>query len=243
MALVGKTSESAGLRLEGSLVTQSGTLFSEFALDVKPNRWTCLLGASGVGKTTILRLFAGLDVHGRFDGQLIRPDHVSYMAQTDLLLPWLDILGNVTLGAKLRNEPVETQRAQETIQRVGLSEHIHKLPSELSGGMRQRAALARTLMEDADTILLDEPFSALDARTRAEMQALAFELFSGRTVLLVTHDPAEAARLGKDIFVMRRNGISRFSESTSKPLRGHHAPEKLELEARLFEALDAGRAA
>ncbi|MEM8904840.1 MAG: ATP-binding cassette domain-containing protein, partial [Actinomycetota bacterium] len=107
-----------------------------------------------------------------------------------------DVTANVTLGARLRGEAPDMARARDLIARVGLSGHEGKRPAELSGGMRQRAALARTLMEDRPVALLDEPFSALDAATRATCQELAFELLSGRTVLLVTHDRtllAEAA--------------------------------------------------
>ncbi|MEN0088582.1 MAG: ATP-binding cassette domain-containing protein, partial [Pseudomonadota bacterium] len=117
-----------------------------------------------------------------------------------------------------------------------LADHRTKTPPQLSGGMRQRAALARTLMEDAELVLLDEPFSALDARTRADMQELAFELLEGRTKLLVTHDPAEAARLGQFVHIMERQGTVELMPP-GDPIRAHHAPQKLAFEAQLFEAL------
>jgi putative hydroxymethylpyrimidine transport system ATP-binding protein len=127
------------------------------------------------------------------------------MAQQDLLLPWSSVLDNVTLGERLRmgRASAETQeRALALLDRVGLANSANALPSTLSGGMRQRAALVRTLMEDRPVVLMDEPFSALDAITRVRLQDLAADLLRGRTVLLVTHDPLEALRLGDRIHVL-----------------------------------------
>ena len=124
------------------------------------------------------------------------------MGQHDDLLPWLSVIGNVTLGARLRGA-TPGSRAGAGAARAGRSdEQKDRLPATLSGGQRQRAALARTLMEDRPVVLMDEPFSALDAITRARLQALAADLLAGRTVLLVTHDPLEALRLGHRIQVM-----------------------------------------
>ena len=124
------------------------------------------------------------------------------MQQADLLLPWASVIANVTIGARLRGERPDMARAAELIREVGLAGLEHRRPSELSGGQRQRVALARTLAEDRPVVLLDEPFSALDPRTRRQMQDLALRLLAGRTVVLVTHDPIEAARLGDEIVVM-----------------------------------------
>ena len=187
-------------------------LFDELDLVLEGGQWTCLLGPSGVGKSTILRLIAGLHTGGEFNGSIESTDgrplreQVAYMAQADLLLPWLDVRANVMLGASLRGEEPMSERAGQLISQVGLSNHADKRPHELSGGMRQRAALARTLMEDKPLLLLDEPFSSLDARTRSEMQELAFEVLLGRTVMLVTHDPAEAARIAHQVFLLTESG-------------------------------------
>ena len=124
------------------------------------------------------------------------------MGQQDNLLPWLTVLGNVMLGARLRGEPPDLAGAEALLGRVGLIPQRDQRPATLSGGQRQRAALARTLMEDRPVVLMDEPFSALDAITRARLQVLAAQLLAGRTVLLVTHDPLEALRLGHRIHVM-----------------------------------------
>ena len=124
------------------------------------------------------------------------------MAQEDLLLPWLNILDNVLLGFKLRSEQGDTSKAKELLEIVGLSSCIEDLPDKLSGGMRQRVALIRTIMENRPVILMDEPFSSLDAITRVRTQDIASELLKDRTVLLITHDPMEALRLGDRIFIL-----------------------------------------
>lgn len=228
--------------VSGSFRYDGKALFSNIRLSLAEGGWTCLLGPSGVGKTTLLRLLAGLETHGRFDGE-IHSGNVAYMAQQDLLMPWLDVTGNVTLGARLRGETPDLDRARMLIAKVGLASHQHKYPRALSGGMRQRAALARTLMEDQPLVLLDEPFSALDARTRAQMQELAFELFAGKTVLLVTHDPAEAARMGHKIAILDEAGLREFPAGRSKPLRDPQARATLDLQAKLLADLRKDRAA
>jgi putative hydroxymethylpyrimidine transport system ATP-binding protein len=138
------------------------------------------------------------------------------MSQRDDLLPWLSLLDNVTLGARLRGERADRAKAMDLLGRVGLVPQKDQLPATLSGGQRQRAALARTLMEDRPVVLMDEPFSALDAITRARLQVLAANLLAGRTVLLVTHDPLEALRLSHRIRVMTGHP-ARIEESPLPP--------------------------
>lgn len=202
------------LQLSGSARAGGVTLFAPLSLHVPAGRWTCLLGASGVGKTTVLRLLAGLATGVSFAGEFGADDglalqsRVALMAQDDLLMPWLSVRENVLLGARLRGERPDKQRAAEVLDRVGLHGLHDRKPAQLSGGQRQRVALARTLMEDRPILLLDEPFSALDAGTRGRMQDLTAEVSAGCTVLLVTHDPAEAARLGHQILVMDDAGLT-----------------------------------
>jgi putative hydroxymethylpyrimidine transport system ATP-binding protein len=172
----------------------------DLTLEFPAGRTTCLLGRSGVGKTSLLRWLAGL-----LPGAT-RAQPVAYMAQSDLLLPWLSVLDNVLLGYRLRGE-VNARRAAESraralLQEVGLAGRFDDLPRSLSGGMRQRAALARTLCEDRPVVLMDEPFAHLDAVTRLELQDLAARLLAGRTAVLVTHDPLEALRIGHQIRVL-----------------------------------------
>lgn len=197
-------------------------LFDGLEVDIEAAEWTCLLGPSGVGKSTLLRLLAGLDTHVDFTGNITTSDgialsgRVSYMAQSDLLLPWATILENVSLGSRLRGDRTDHAKLHEVITNVGLADHIHKRPAQLSGGQRQRAALARTLMEDTPVVLLDEPFSSLDARTSIEMQELVSRQLGGRTILLVTHDPGEAVRLCHRIYVLHQARAHRV-ESLSEP--------------------------
>jgi ABC-type nitrate/sulfonate/bicarbonate transport system ATPase subunit len=128
------------------------------------------------------------------------------MLQKDLLLPWRTVLDNVALGMEIRGVPIKEarERGLPLLQRYGLGGFEKRHPSALSGGMRQRAALLRTLLIDTDIVLLDEPFGALDAQTKAQMQEWLLELFQdfGRTVIFVTHDVEEAIFLSDEIHVM-----------------------------------------
>jgi putative hydroxymethylpyrimidine transport system ATP-binding protein len=233
------------VRLAGTARLEGAPLFGPLAIELGAGTWTCLLGASGVGKSTVLRLIAGLPTGVAFHGTVTASDRLSldgrvaYMAQSDLLFPWLDVLGNVTLGARLRGAAPDVGRARGLLDRVGLSARADRRPRTLSGGERQRAALARTLMEDRPVILLDEPFSALDARTRAEMQELAAELLAGRTVLLVTHDPGEAARLGHAILLMSPTGVTEAPLPPTPPIRPADDPGTLAAQGRLLAMMRA----
>lgn len=205
------------LTIKGDAHIGNQLIFKAACLDIPAGAWTCLLGRSGVGKTTILKLIAGLDEHITFTGDMSSSDgnplagRIALMSQTDNLLPWLSVRGNIMLGSRMRLEHSQSEQADALIERVGLTEFSDRKPHTLSGGMRQRVALARTLMEDRPIMLLDEPFSALDAGLRAEMQELAAELFTGKTVLLITHDPAEAARMGDRLYLMTGFGIENLT--------------------------------
>ncbi len=218
-------------------------LFGPIDLVLPAGEWSCLLGPSGVGKSTILNLFADLTETVEFDGDFGASDaqplqkRIALMAQQDLLMPWLDLRQNVSIGNRLRGERVNTQHAKDLLHRVGLGDHLSKRPAELSGGQRQRVALARTLMEDCPVVLLDEPFSALDARTRADMQDLASRMLADRTVLHVTHDPAEAARLGQHIFVLNEQGLSRIPAPMAMAPRAVDDTDVLSLQASLLNFL------
>ncbi|MEP4195286.1 MAG: ABC transporter ATP-binding protein [Aliishimia sp.] len=231
------------LHLRGSYHLGAARLFGPFDVSLQGGQWTCLLGRSGVGKSTLLRLIAGLPCAGEFDGSITASDgtpvtdRISYMAQSDLLLPWLNVLENTVLGAHLRGMQPDLERAKSLLDRVGLAAHQSKRPDALSGGMRQRAALARTLMEDRPIALLDEPFSALDASTRAQMQELAAEVLSGKTVLLVTHDPAEAVRLGHQIVVFTPNAATFAQVPKASPVRDPFAPDTLTCQSTLLDCL------
>ena len=194
------------------------TIFEDLSLSLPGGQWSCLLGTSGVGKSTLLRMIAGVlkdDILNKKSdevctGEIVATDglplrgRVAYMAQNDLLMPWCSALENVLLGCKLRGQKKTDNicRAKELLALVEL-EHSEKLkPSSMSGGMRQRVALARTLMENKPFVLMDEPFSALDVITRHKLRNLSAKLLKKCTVLLVTHDPMEALSLGDNIKVM-----------------------------------------
>ena len=233
------------LRLSGRATIEGTTVFGPVSFEAPAGRWTCLLGPSGVGKSTILRLLAGLGDGIAFEGKIVADvgapleGRIALMAQSDLLMPWLDATANVTLGARLRGEAPQADRARLVLERVGLADHAGKRPHALSGGQRQRVALARTLIEDRAIVLLDEPFSALDARSRALMQDLAAELLTGRTVLHVTHDAAEAARLGQTILLMTQVGIDAIAPPEIPTPRPFDAPETLAFQSRLLRQLMA----
>lgn len=229
--------------VRGSATLENEILFGNLEMEIPAGRWTSLLGHSGVGKTTILRLIAGLGTAARFEGEIVASDgmpvasRIAYMAQDDLLFPWASVRNNIIAGARLRGESPDTARLAALLERTGLTAHADRKPHQLSGGQRQRVALARTLMEDRPVILLDEPFASLDARTKAQMQDLALELLAGRTVLQVTHDPAEAARLGHRIYVMRRTGLHREAVPGSAPPRQVDDAECLQVQGRLHRYL------
>lgn len=184
-------------------------LFREFSVQLNGGQCTCVLGPSGCGKSTLLKLITGntsLNPSGiiRFDAGPATANKAAWMGQNDLLLPWMSLLENILLGARLRGQVSESLRdtALELVAEAGLAGYEDALPATLSGGMRQRAALLRTLMEDRPVLLMDEPFSALDALTRVKLQNLAARMTRGKTVLLVTHDPMEALRMGDYVVVL-----------------------------------------
>lgn len=183
-------------------------LFADFSLHLEGGLTTCLLGPSGCGKSTLLKLIAGSGPPLANGAIHLDPAgakrECAWMGQDDLLLPWLSLIDNVLLGARLRGELTDTARrkAADLLSQAGLGAHGRDLPSSLSGGMRQRGALLRTLMEGRKIVLMDEPFSALDALNRQRLQDLAAQMTCGRTVLLVTHDPLEALRLADRVVVL-----------------------------------------
>ena len=200
------TSQCVSLQ-EATLRYGSALLFENLTLNLLAGQTTCLLGPSGVGKSSLLRLIAGLEPltdPTKFTGPEGEPgQNIAYMAQQDLLLPWLSALENVLLGSRLRGDPADQEKALGLLNSVGLSGHENVRPAKLSGGMRQRVALARTLMEDRPLVLMDEPFSSLDAITRLNLQDLAADLLRDKTVLVVTHDPMEAVRIADCILIMQ----------------------------------------
>lgn len=181
-------------------------------MQIPEGKFVSIIGPSGCGKSTLFNIIAGLlkPTTGQIllDGENIvgKNGYVGYMLQKDLLLPWRTILQNVILGLEIRgvSKKQAIERALPLLQKYGLGGFEYHYPSELSGGMRQRAALLRTLLYDQDIILLDEPFGALDAQTRLLMQTWLMQIWTDfkKTILFVTHDIDEAIYLSDEIYVL-----------------------------------------
>ena len=208
--------------LEGSLKNDQEVLFKNLKLNINLNKWTSIIGQSGSGKSTLLKIIAGMDLPKIFNNTFISSNtnySFSWMAQNDLLLPWASVIENVTLGQKLRREKIDIKKAKNLLEQVGLINDTKKLPSMLSGGMKQRVALARTLMENKDIILMDEPFSALDSITRSVIQKLTWKLLKNKTVIMVTHDPLEALLLSNNLYFISNKKLMPIKLPKSKPFR------------------------
>ena len=178
----------------------------------QPGEFVSIIGPSGCGKSTLFNIMAGLEQPGtgdiRVDGQEVtgEREHFAYMPQKDLLFPWRSVLANTALGLEVSG--VGKKRAKEQAQSLfpafGLSGFENSHPFELSGGMRQRAALLRTVVQGRDILLLDEPFGALDSLTRTEMQSWLQDVWSeySWTAVLITHDIREAVYLSDRVIVL-----------------------------------------
>ncbi len=215
-------------------------LFTHLNLSIYPNQWLAILGRSGCGKSTLLKAIANLDQGiEKLSGHIQVNGKIAYMAQQDGLMPWLSVRDNVQLQHYLTgNKSADSARqAQQLLARVGLTDQADKAPYELSGGQRQRVALARTLMQTADIILMDEPFSAVDAITRLELQQLSAHLLADKTVVLITHDPGEAIKLADSIVVMRDGQLGKPYQIAEQRPRFAANQTHVDLQQQLLEAL------
>ena len=178
----------------------------DISLDIKNGEYIVIVGPSGCGKSTLLNIIVGIDT--KSSGEIKMDDNIriGYMPQNDCLFPWLNILDNCLLGLKIKgeisNENIEY--VKELLKTYGLSDFMYKYPSSLSGGMRQRVALIRTLAMRPDILLLDEPFSALDYQTRLAVTDDVYKIIkdAGKTVIMITHDIAEAISMADRIVVL-----------------------------------------
>lgn len=184
------------------------TAIENISLDLKPGEFLSIVGSSGCGKSTLLNIICGLDnpTYGvlNYDPSL----KIGYMLQDDALLPWLTVFENATIGLKLQK--INTEENKEYVKNLlttyGLETFINKYPDELSGGMKQRVALIRTLATKPDLLLLDEPFSALDYQSRLMVSDDVYKIIKkeNKTVIMITHDIAEAISLSDNIIVLSK---------------------------------------
>ncbi|MDM0029216.1 ABC transporter ATP-binding protein [Variovorax saccharolyticus] len=212
-------------------------------LEIPAGQFVALIGASGVGKSTLLRIVAGLEplTSGRVELRSRSPaPDIRMMFQEDRLMPWRSVLRNVTLGLRGRDDD-----ARRLLAAVGLAGRDNDYPVVLSGGQRQRVALARALIHEPELLLLDEPFGALDAITRASMQLLLEGLLARRprTVLLVTHDVEEALILADRVLLMRDGRVARDLSIDRERPRHRGDPELAALKEELLEGLVTAQAA
>lgn len=203
-----QVAQPGGLRLNAAeRHFAGGASVGPLTLQASPGEVIVLLGPSGCGKSTALDLICGLQ---HADAGTVECSRAALMPQTDALLPWLDAAGNAALPLVLHGTPKAQARAnaQDALAQLGLPNHGALRPDELSGGMRQRVAIARTLLSGAPVLCLDEPFAALDAITRESAQQILADALagSGRTAVLVTHDASEAALLADRVYVLGPQG-------------------------------------
>jgi NitT/TauT family transport system ATP-binding protein len=236
--------------------TNSGavlTAIRDVTFRVNEGEFVSVVGPSGCGKSTLLSMTAGL--YQPTTGEVLVSDHpvkgpndhVGFMLQKDLLLPWRNIVGNVEFGLEARGVLAgpRRERAMAELKRCHLAGFENHYPYQLSGGMRQRAALARTLAIDPEIILLDEPFSALDAQTKLLLQDSFAETIaeSGKTTLLITHDLSEAVLMSDRILVLSERPGQVVAEikvdlpHRAHPLKRRVMPEVGEYAGQIFRHL------
>lgn len=208
----------------------------EISLDVRDGEFIAIVGSSGCGKSTLLSILAGLDdaTTGTFKFNSDNPK-IGYMLQQDALFPWLSIIDNTTIGLDIQKNKTEENVAyvKQLLNDYGLSTFINRKPNELSGGMKQRCALIRTLAIKPDILILDEPFSALDYQTRLAVSDDVYRIIKKekKTAIMVTHDLAEAISMADRIIVLSKRPctIKRIYEinltNKSFPIENRKAPE------------------
>lgn len=217
------------------------------SFSVNDNEFVSIIGPSGCGKSTVLSIIAGLEKES--GGQIISDGaRIGYMLQQDHLFPWLTVRQNTLLGLDIRKEKTSeaVDRVDTLLQRYGLDHFKNAYPAELSGGMRQRAALIRTLALDPRLLLLDEPFSALDYQTRLAVSDDIHSIIKneGKTAILVTHDISEAISMSDRIIVLSKRPAVVKSihdirlSGASSPIERRKAPEFPLYFQKLWEELN-----
>jgi len=221
----------SGIELrEVSVAVDGRRILEDLTFHVERGESVAVVGASGCGKSTLLRAIAGLVPIET--GVLAVDGEIAFVFQEPRLMPWLDVTANVAFAA--RND-AERARVAPLIERVGLEAAAHLLPKQLSGGMAQRVALARALVRQPQVLLLDEPFSALDALRRRLLQDLLATIAaeSGAALVFVTHDVDEALYLGRRVLVLAGQPTRVVAEIAGHPTNRDHLLELLHTEERL----------
>lgn len=225
-------------------------VLQDISLKVGKGEFLCIVGPSGCGKTTLLRMIAGLDspTKGRIledEMEILTPSQErGYVFQQYSLFPWLNVLENVTFGLELKGmeEEERLHKAREYLKMVGLSQFENSYPKELSGGMKQRVAIARSLANDPHMLLMDEPFSALDVQTRHKLQEELVRIWKDeqKTVIFVTHNVDEAVFLADRVVVLSRNPgkIIKSFQIELERIRDRTSPRFLELKKEITSFLD-----
>ena len=177
----------------------------ELNLSIKKDKITVILGRSGCGKTTLLRLIAGLESISQGEIKFKEQAKIGFVFQEARLMPFLNVYENIVFA--LKKQEIEPAKIEALISMIGLSDFKFAAVSQLSGGMSSRVSLARVLAYEANLILMDEPFAALDAFTRASMQAEILKIKAGKTIIFVTHNIDEALFLADEIILLEKGGI------------------------------------
>lgn len=203
------------LELENISFSYNGgvSLLKDISFSLEKNEFLSIVGSSGCGKSTIIKLIAGIE---KADKGTIKGLSTGYMPQRDLLLPWRTVLENIMLPVELnkKNKEDGKKKAIAYLEKLHLAEYKDKLPHELSGGMRQRVSFLRTLLTEADILLLDEPFSALDAITKEYLQKWLLDTLKefDKSIIFITHDINEALFLSDRILVCKDKPLDSFAE-------------------------------
>ncbi|CUB10213.1 Taurine import ATP-binding protein TauB [Bacillus cereus] len=223
-------------------------IINELNASIQDKEFVSIIGPSGCGKSTLFRLITGLEEASTGQIELIetKSHPVGYMPQKDMLLPWRTIIENAALPLECQGvQKKEAQiKAKELLQKFGLQGYETKYPKDLSGGMRQRVSFIRTLLTGGEILLLDEPFSALDALTKASLQEWLFEQWKEweKTILFITHDVEEALFLSNRIFVVENQPITTLTErivplDRNRTRKDLYKPEVLALKDELLSML------
>lgn len=235
--------------LEKDYYTLKGTVkaIKDISLDIYEGEFISIVGTSGCGKSTLLNIIAGLD--RKTSGEIILhgKNNIGYMLQDDALLSYLTILDNATLGLKIRKEKNKENcdYVKKLLNTYGLGEYIDKYPKELSGGMKQRVALIRTLSTKPDLLLLDEPFSALDYQSRLKVSNDVYNILKKekKTTIMISHDIAEAISLSDRIIVLSKRPsivkkIYKIDFKENSPILRRSNPEFSKLYNKIWRDLD-----